>query len=186
MSPFHHPDGLPNFDVICHRLRLALELKSDTELAAKLGLSPQALYNRRKRNAVPAMELDYLIEKTGLNPAWVYGGEQPVFSERALQQRQAELRDALSEIEAMSRFIESRASAPREKRELLRTRDADEVRLLKAWRDGGEEVRAALRALLDGKPLPARVTIHGDVGQQVHGDQHVNSPMTITTGGKRR
>uniref|UniRef100_UPI001A9E9668 hypothetical protein n=1 Tax=Pseudomonas sp. 69_B TaxID=2813563 RepID=UPI001A9E9668 len=120
----------------------------------------------------------------GLNPAWVYSGEQPVFGERALEQRQAELRDTLSEIDAMSRFIEARAAAaPREKRVVMRTRDDDEVRLLRAWREGGEAVRAALRALLDGKPLPAHLTIHGDVGQQVHGDQSVQGPLKIKVGG---
>lgn len=62
-----------------------------------------------------------------------------------------------------------------------------ESTLLARWRSGSPALRGYLQEV-GAAPAAAgdAVTIGGDVGQQVVGDQTVSAPMTFNVGGKRR
>lgn len=62
-----------------------------------------------------------------------------------------------------------------------------ESTLLARWRSGSPALRGYLQEV-GAAPAAAgnTVTIGGDVGQQVNGDQTVTAPMTFNVGGKRK
>ena len=69
----------------------------------------------------------------------------------------------------------------------------DEARILATYKQADSQARQALEsvaALAARSPAPSStgntVTIGGDVGQQVNGDQTVTAPMTFNVGGKRK
>lgn len=62
-----------------------------------------------------------------------------------------------------------------------------ESTLLARWRSGSPILRGYLREVGQGPASGGNtVTIGGDVGQQVNGDQTVSGPMTFTVGSKQK
>lgn len=64
---------------------------------------------------------------------------------------------------------------------------AAESTLLTRWRSGSPVLRGYLEEV--GQTLAAggnTITVGGDVGQQVNGDQTVSGPMTVNVGRKKR
>jgi hypothetical protein len=66
---------------IFERLKSSMQLRSDAELAASLGLSKTAFNNRKLRNSLPKTEIDSLMIRKGLNPDFIYDGVGSVFEE---------------------------------------------------------------------------------------------------------
>lgn len=74
---------------------------------------------------------------------------------------------------------------------------ADETNLVRRYRSLSPEGRTAVERMIEalgGKAAPpgkssvmkrSKVTIHGDVGQQIKGDVHNTAPFTINVGGKK-
>jgi transcriptional regulator with XRE-family HTH domain len=63
------------------RLKRALRTTEDAALAAELGMSKEALSNRKRRNSFPKEAIDNLIVSKGLSPDYVYDGLGSVFVE---------------------------------------------------------------------------------------------------------
>jgi hypothetical protein len=63
------------------RLKRALRTTEDASLAAELGMSKEALSNRKRRNSLPKEAIDQLIVSKGLSPDYVYDGAGSVFVE---------------------------------------------------------------------------------------------------------
>ena len=62
-----------------------------------------------------------------------------------------------------------------------------EAALIARWRSGSPALRGYLQELGQAPASGSNaVTIGGDVGQQVNGDQTVTAPMTFSVGGKRK
>lgn len=61
-----------------------------------------------------------------------------------------------------------------------------ESTLLTRWRSGSPALRGYLQEVQSPAAGGNAVTIGGDVGQQVNGDQTVAGPMTFTVGSKRK
>ncbi len=63
-----------------------------------------------------------------------------------------------------------------------------ESALLARWRSGSPALRGYLQEVIQTPSASSgySVSIGGDVGQQIHGDQTVTAPMTFTMGGKRK
>ena len=59
---------------VAARLRLALDLPSDAQLASSLGLKQSAWSTRKTRNNLPKEAIDALIEREQLNPEFIYYG----------------------------------------------------------------------------------------------------------------
>lgn len=63
----------------------------------------------------------------------------------------------------------------------------DETELIKHYRAAPLAVKAAaLAALTAGSKPVSQMTIHGDVGQQFHGDVTIDKPFTINMGAKKK
>lgn len=60
------------FNEVASRLKMALDIESDAELAEKLGFSARAWSQRKTRESIPKKEIDELIAQESLNPEWVY------------------------------------------------------------------------------------------------------------------
>lgn len=66
------------FGEVCDRLKLVLDLSSDVQLSAKLGLKQSAWARRKERNSLPTDAIDALIESEQFNPEFIYHGTGPV------------------------------------------------------------------------------------------------------------
>jgi hypothetical protein len=69
-----------NFQDVTDRLIRGIGVPSETELAAKLGMSQTAWAKRKMRNALPSTEIDTLIEQQGFNPDYIYEGMGGLFA----------------------------------------------------------------------------------------------------------
>ncbi|WP_310613046.1 hypothetical protein [Limnohabitans sp.] len=63
---------------VADRLRLALDLPSEAQLAERLGMKQSAWSTRKTRGQLPTAEIDALISAEGLNPEFIYEGTGPV------------------------------------------------------------------------------------------------------------
>jgi phage repressor protein C with HTH and peptisase S24 domain len=61
------------FEVVMGRLKEALNMQSDTALAAALGMSQSAFANRKKGGSVPFQNVISLALKQGVDLAWLFG-----------------------------------------------------------------------------------------------------------------
>lgn len=66
------------FSSVVGRLLLALDLPSESQLAAALGLKQSTWSTRKTRGSLPAEAIDALIERDQLNPEFIYRGTGPV------------------------------------------------------------------------------------------------------------
>jgi transcriptional regulator with XRE-family HTH domain len=63
---------------VANRLRLALDLPSEAQLAERLGMKQSAWSTRKTRDQLPIKEIDALISAEGLNPEFIYKGDGSV------------------------------------------------------------------------------------------------------------
>lgn len=59
---------------VADRLRMALDLDSEQQLAARLGLKQSAWSTRKTRDSLPITKIDTLIQSEQLNPEFIYHG----------------------------------------------------------------------------------------------------------------
>jgi transcriptional regulator with XRE-family HTH domain len=71
-------DKSMGFMAIADRLKMAVGIQVDMDLAKRLGLSPNAWNMRKARESLPTKQIDTLINAEGLNPEFVYDGTGPV------------------------------------------------------------------------------------------------------------
>jgi hypothetical protein len=64
----------PHFETVMERLKSALKLRTDSELAHALGLKPNAYFNRKGSGRVPYAELVQLCDSHNLCADWVLFG----------------------------------------------------------------------------------------------------------------
>lgn len=67
-------DKAVGFLEIADRLKLALDLQSELQLAARLGFKQSAWSTRKTRGSLPSREIDALIIEESLNPEFIYHG----------------------------------------------------------------------------------------------------------------
>ncbi|MFQ5672853.1 MAG: helix-turn-helix domain-containing protein [Nitrospinales bacterium] len=68
---------------VIKRIKSALKLRYDYEVAKKLNLSETALSERKRRNSIPTDKLIILCEREGINLDWLLTGkENNVFASR--------------------------------------------------------------------------------------------------------
>lgn len=202
----------PQFEAACERLKTALKLPSDSALARELGFSVPAFQKRRERGSTPLDEIADCAKRHGLSLGWVHTGEGAMYESDLLPQEDYHrLRIQLEAMQLHNAALDlvrpvlagvltgDKAAVERAVDKALEM-TPDEANVLRAYRRATPDVKAAMTTLsqLVDAAISARgaagesrqrgssITIRGNVGQQVAGDQHVNAPMTITTGGKRK
>jgi transcriptional regulator with XRE-family HTH domain len=70
-----------NFLLVFSRLKQALRLTSDVDLASALAMSKAAFDKRKLRGSLPKQAIDNLIVERGLSPDYIYDGAGSVFVE---------------------------------------------------------------------------------------------------------
>ena len=63
-----------SFQAVINRLKEALGVKTNREVAIALGITPSNLGERKTRNALPREQIDELCDRMGESPTWVYTG----------------------------------------------------------------------------------------------------------------
>lgn len=182
---------------VLERLKTVLRLDSDRELSERLGLAYHAFNKRKLRGSLPRDEIDTLIEVHGLNPAWVYSGQDPIYvGGDAQAQREQDLQELVAQMNAMSLHNETKRimqpllkslvwgnSVSVEKWfEDIGGLTANERLIISAYRNGGPEVRSAfdLIATQGARKKPVvQQTFHGSVGQVIDGNQTIHGHQTI-------
>lgn len=69
------PDLSSGFLEVSERIKGALGIKDDAELAARLGMTKTAFQNRKSRGSLPREKIDALLENEGLSPEYAYSGK---------------------------------------------------------------------------------------------------------------
>lgn len=169
---------------VLERLKQALRLDTDTQLAEALGLSVQALNKRKLRGSLPTDEIDTVIEEHGLAAAWVYSNSGPMYEGgEAETRRMNEMRELMDQLKAMQIRTSTRVAIEQLLRSVARGDSTsleavveqisgmnDEERdVLLRYRTADPDLRRAIDRLL---PLVGQHTVHerGAVyGQQFHG-----------------
>lgn len=203
-NSFFHMDNT-DVTVIFERLKKALHLDSDVELASSLGFAYQAFSKRKLRGSLPREEIETLIHERGLNSSWVFSGDGPMFEGgEADAKREQDWHDLLQQIEAMTLHNETRGFVEPIVRGVV-WGDSDKVErhlkeatgltpqeraILRAYRAGDPGVKAALEliAKTGQAPSPSKstMTFHGSVGHVIDGDMAVHGPMTLNVGRKAK
>jgi hypothetical protein len=75
------------FHEVIQRFRAALGLKSDKEIAAALGMKPNAFYNRRQSESLPYAELLVALEQHKMRSDWLFFGIGSPFHDPATELR---------------------------------------------------------------------------------------------------
>lgn len=146
------------------RLRDALQIPSDKLLAEYLGLAPNTLHNRIKRNSLPEELIAAACESRGLNPDWVYRGEGEIYAgDKEVRKRAkllAEVTEALQPLrlpagvrEGINRLLAhaiggNAQGTVREWQSIRSTMSEPEQDLLDAYRNADESLQAAFDALV--------------------------------------
>jgi Bacteriophage CI repressor helix-turn-helix domain len=177
----------PKATEVFERLKEALKLPSDVELAQALGLGYQAFSKRKLRNSLPREEVETLIEQNHLCTEWVYAGTGPMYEGgEAQEKRLRDFDDLVTQIHAMSlhnqvtEVVETlirgvvwgdKAQVQKVVRDLSKL-TPEEQQLVSAYRNADESVKAALELIIrGGRPRNAATqTFNGAVGQVVGGD----------------
>lgn len=73
------------FEVVMERLRSALKVRNDRELAGLLGLKPNAFYNRKRTGSIPYEAVVELAEKHGMYVDWILFGLGKPFRDESKQ-----------------------------------------------------------------------------------------------------
>ena len=68
-----------DFEAAYGRIRQVLGLRTQTELAGYLGIRQSSISDAKRRGSVPAEWLLVLIEREGINPAWIKSAQEPKF-----------------------------------------------------------------------------------------------------------
>lgn len=63
-----------NFNIIFDRLKSALNLKNDSQIAELIGMSTSAFSNLKKREAIPFEKVIVLAISNGISLDWLMGG----------------------------------------------------------------------------------------------------------------
>lgn len=189
---------------ILERLKQALRLDTDTQLAEALGLSVQAFNKRKLRGSLPTDEIDTLVETHGLSATWVYSGQGPIYEGGETEaQRVEEFRELIDHVQAMRLHQNTRDAVERVLRgvvwgdpsaveaviEQLTALDVTERDMLQRYRYADPELKAAIERLLLGvsaKESAARQVFHGNVGQTVSGNATFQDAVSISFGEKKR
>jgi hypothetical protein len=179
----------PKATEVFERLKEALKLPSDVELAQALGLAYQAFSKRKLRNSLPREEVETLVEQHQLCHEWVFAGTGPMYEGgEAQEKRVRDFDDLVAQIHAMSlhnqvsSVVETlvrgvvwgdKAKVQKVVRDLSKL-SPDEQQLVAAYRLANESVRSAIDLILAGGKSQAAITqtFHGSVGQTVAGDAH--------------
>lgn len=182
---------------VLERLKLALRLVTDTQLAEALGLSVQALNKRKLRGSLPTDEIDTLVERHGLSSAWVYGNHGPMFEGgEAEAARVADYRELVGQLDAMRLHNATRDAVEKLLRgvvwgdpaaiekviEQLTAMNVKERDLLDNYRNADPDMRAAIERVMQGMPAAKAIkqTFHGEVGQLVNGNISIPGGMKIS------
>lgn len=68
---------MPDFQSAYQRILEATGLRTQTEVAAMLGVRQSSISDAKRRDSIPAQWLLTLLDKYALNPIWVRSGEGP-------------------------------------------------------------------------------------------------------------
>lgn len=63
-----------NFADVVNRLKLVLDMATETALAERLGFGQSTWASRKKRGSLPRKQIDFLIATEELNPEFIYNG----------------------------------------------------------------------------------------------------------------
>ncbi|MDT4329787.1 helix-turn-helix domain-containing protein [Methylomonas sp. MV1] len=67
------------FDAVMNRMKTVINVASDSELGARLGMKPNTFSNRKKANSLPYEELIALASSENVNTNWLFYGEGPMY-----------------------------------------------------------------------------------------------------------
>jgi hypothetical protein len=183
---------------VFERLKKALHITSDAELADQLGLSYAAFNKRKIRGSLPEIEVETLIEREGISRLWVMSEEGPMYEGGELdEKRTRDFHELIEQIEAMALHSATRkivepiikgvvwGDAHRVESVVESIADVStrERAVLEAYRLGGHELRSAMELLAGIKTAKSsprvKQTFHGSVGQVVDGDLHTSGAVNI-------
>jgi hypothetical protein len=96
-----------NFEEVISRLKIAINISNDADLAGRMEMKPNTFSNRKKAGSLPYEEIIRLADSESVNINWLFSGEGPMYRDQlqappedTLSQRQTnllQLFDALDE-----------------------------------------------------------------------------------------
>lgn len=164
-------------EAVLGRLRSALSLDTDRELAGLLGMAPNTLSNRVSRNSLPLSQIEALCASQGLNKAWVLTNQGPIYSGADELRRRLELRDqvfkALEPLGLPTKVDEgirnliayamvgNTAATIRSWNAIGSVADPKEKELLEAYRNSREELRDIFESLVTLSSVQRELGVSG-------------------------
>ena len=69
-----------DFEIILSRVKLFLKTDSDKVVALKIGMKPNAFYNRKAKGSIPLIEFVCLANTYNVSINWLVNGIEPIFN----------------------------------------------------------------------------------------------------------
>lgn len=102
-----------NFNEAFERIKIVTGTRTQMELAEYCGIRQSSISDAKRRNSIPSEWLVCLVERAGVNPAWIKFGAEPKYLKDPMPEPQAPAPDpsllSLEEIcgELQRRFAET-------------------------------------------------------------------------------
>lgn len=68
-----------NFDEIISRLKIAINVSNDADLAGRMDMKANTFSNRKKAGSLPYEEIIRLSDSENVNINWLFSGQGPMF-----------------------------------------------------------------------------------------------------------
>jgi hypothetical protein len=124
-----------NFNEIWIRLRSSTEIRTQKELAAVLGLTPQAVTEMKKRGKFPENWAYKLAEKYNLSAKWILEGTEKQTNQSREEVNRKKKFDILNEIEA---WLDEITKKEPYRKEWFQAEIEDKFPAFKAWKEEKE------------------------------------------------
>lgn len=101
-----------NYRDVFERLLTATRSRSDADLARKLGIKPQSVFQAKKKQAIPAQWLLDVARKNGISVDWMISGRGHMF--RDAESLSPDLQDCIKAKEARIQELEEQLAAAKD------------------------------------------------------------------------
>jgi Bacteriophage CI repressor helix-turn-helix domain. len=71
-----------NFDDIIPRLKTAINVSNDADLAGRMGMKPNTFSNRKKSGSLPYEEIIRIADSENVNINWIFSGQGSMYRDQ--------------------------------------------------------------------------------------------------------